>query len=128
MSIFTREIERVAGQAVRDYLHSDGFKARLRKHMRWMREGLAPGYRLVDREKFTATVADRIDRFARRRVHLFGIRLWKAKMDRAWVEDQAEQMVTEFLKDSRIRFGEPGFFWGNGHDIADENMSYWEAV
>lgn len=128
MSAFTREIERVAGQAARDYLHSDGFKAQLRKHIRWTREGFAPGYKLADRERFTATVADRIDRFARRRVRLFGIPLWKAKMDRAWVEDQAEQMVTEFLKDSDIQFCDPDFHWDDGHEIADENMSYWEAV
>ena len=114
---------------VRDFMASDEFKSFIRTRMCWALQGYEPGFGGDQREAFTATVAKRIRSKARsHRVRLFGLPLWLARYPIEWCEERAEQMVTDFLKDNRIKFGDPRFDWSDGDAVADEEMSYWESV
>lgn len=127
-SILDSWIERTAEGAVRDYFNGDAFKAMLAKHVRWAVQGYEPGFGPKEREQFTQTVADYIHDHARRPIYLFGIRIWRAREPMEWCLEHAEVIVTEFLKASRIKFGDPQFYWEEGHELAAEDMSYWEAA
>jgi hypothetical protein len=111
------------------YFASPEFKAKQRRWVRYIVQGFADGYKIADREAFTQTVADRIHARARSgSFKLFGVKLWKYRYSKAWCLEQAERIVTEWLRDEGIKFGDPRFFWGNGTAIADEEMSHWEAI
>uniref|UniRef100_UPI0035C9EE10 hypothetical protein n=1 Tax=uncultured Sphingomonas sp. TaxID=158754 RepID=UPI0035C9EE10 len=126
-SLLDRYVETVATDAVRSYLASDRFKALVRRCAAWAVQGLEPGYKFADREAFTKTVADRIHEKAREPVRLFGQRIWRKRMDPAECGKIAEQIVTDFLRGERIKFGDPRYDWSDGQDLADEDMQYWET-
>lgn len=121
-SLFTQTVER----HVDNYLASPEFKSWFGIRVKWAIQGFHDGFDMKDRERFTATVAKRVRQKARRPIHWLGRRVWRARYPIQWCADQAEQMVTAFIRDSRIKFGDPDFDWKDGHDIADEEMSQWE--
>jgi len=114
-------------QSLDRYLKSEGFKSWLGLRVKWMVQGFEPGFDLKDRERFTETVAKRIHDKARRPVYLFGYRIWRKRESWEFCRREAERIVTDFLRDDRIKFGDPRYFWTDGIDLADEDMSYWEA-
>lgn len=104
-------------------------RERIRKHVRWAVQGFEPGFGFEQRQAFTATVAERIhEKAVKRRFRLFGVRLWDARYPMEWCEKHAEEIVANWLSEERIKFGDPRFDWADGRDIADEEMSYWEAA
>lgn len=125
-SLLDRYVERVASDAVTSFFKSPEFKAKLAKHVGWAIQGYAPAYGPRDREQFTQTVTDRIRDKARNPVYLFGFRIWRKRPALEWCASEAERIVTDFLRSENIRFGEVGFYWGDGHDLADADMEYWE--
>jgi hypothetical protein len=108
------------------YFASPEFKDWLRLRVKWSMQGFEPGYEIRDRERFTETVARRIRQKARCPVCLMGHRIWRARLPWAQCRWHAELIVTEFLKDDRIKFGDPRFDWTDGAELADTDMSYWE--
>lgn len=100
----------------------------IRLHVRWVREGFEPGYGIKQRAAFTATVADRIEEKARQRKMFLGIPLWLEPCPRQWCEEEAERIVTDWLQIEQIKFGDVRYFWFDGAELADEDMSYWESV
>lgn len=120
--------EIVEAKLARDLGQGGWLRERIRKHVRWIVQGFEPNYDLKEREAFTASVADRIYAKARRRLTIFGIPLWLIRERREWCEEEAEEMVTRFLESERIKFGDDRYCWDDGSDIADDEMSYWEAT
>jgi len=127
MSLLKQYAESIGAQAARDYLASPKFKEQLRRHVNWAMQGYASAYGPKDREQFTQTVADRIYLKARNPVYLFGVRIWRKRPALEWCASEAERIVTDFLRSENIQFGEAGFYWGDGHELADADMEYWES-
>jgi hypothetical protein len=101
----------------------------IRKHVAWHMQGFEPGYSFADRERFTESVAERIqEKGVRRRVRLFGLKLWDVRYSIEWCRGYANGLVTEWLKDERIKFGDQRFYWDDGKDIADEDLDHWEPA
>ncbi len=126
MSMLREYAQAIGAQAARDYLSSDEFRSDMRLWTGWAIQGFEHGFKFADRERFTATVAARIHDKARNPVMLFGRRVWRKRMDPAGCAKIAEQIVTDFLKEERIKFGDPRYHWGDGIDLADADMDYWE--
>lgn len=127
MSLLKSYAESIGAQAARDYLASPEFEEQLRRHVRWAMQGYEPGFSMKDRERFTQTVADRIHEKARNPVYLFGLRIWRRKPDRKWCWQTADGIVEAFLDSEKIKFGDPRFYWGDGVELADNDMEYWES-
>lgn len=122
-------IARAVNAHLEVYTRSPEFKAMLTRLVKWGVQGFERGYDASARKAFTASVAARIYAKARsHRVVLLGLPLWRVRYPYEWCEDRAEEIVTEWLRDERIKFGDRRFDWSDGNDIADEEMSYWEAV
>lgn len=109
------------------YVTSSDFKSWLRDRVKWQVQGFEPGFNAEDRERFTATVAARIRKKARRPIYLFGVRIWRAPERMNVCASEAERIVTDFLRDERIQFGDPQYYWDDGADLADADMEYWEG-
>lgn len=109
------------------YFAGPKFKSWLSTRIKWTIQGFEPGYDMKDREAFTATVASRIYQKARRPVYLFGYRIWRRRERPEWCAEQAERIVTEFIRGEKVKFGDPAYDWKDGSDLADDDMSYWEA-
>jgi hypothetical protein len=99
----------------------------IRLHVRWVVWGFVPPFDIKHRAAFTATVAERIHERARKRLRLFGLSLWRVRYPMEWCAAEAEDIVTEWLKSDRIKFGDARYCWDDGRDVADEAMSYWDA-
>lgn len=128
-SLFDRAIERACEDAFAKSIAPGGWlRERLRLYVGWTVWGFAPGFGLKERESFTETVANRIYERARKRVKFLGARLWRVPYSEEWCAEEAERIVTEWLKDERIKFGDDRYDWTDGHELADEDMSYWEAA
>lgn len=120
-SLLDITIRRKVEKTMPGIIESDWF----RKRLRWAIEGFEPGYRMKDRERFTKTVARRLFWKSRTRKTI-GPVTFRWFRDWRGCEAEAEQIVTEWLRDERMKFGDDRFFWGDGHDLADEVMSYYE--
>ena len=129
MSWLDREIARVCDKTFAEATAPGGWlREQIALHIRWHMHGFEPGFGLKERQEFTASVAGRLRARARDRVRLFGIPLWARRRPEAWCADMAESVVTNFLESDRIKFGDPRYDWSDGCDLADEEMSYWEAA
>jgi len=126
-SLFDMAIASKVKSTLDAHFASPQFKAWLRTRIKWAVQGFEPGYDMKQRQEFTATVADRIYEKARRPVYLFGYRIWRARESREWCAKQAERIVTDFIRDEKVKFGHPDYSWRDGSDLADEDMSYWEG-
>jgi hypothetical protein len=126
-SLFDRYVERVATDAVREYLASASFKEQLKRHIGWVVAGFEPGYSLAEREAFTKTVAARIRDKARFPVYFLGRRIWRKRGTKEWAYDTADGIVEAFLHMEKIKFGHPAYDWTDGQDLADDDMEYWES-
>jgi hypothetical protein len=109
------------------YFASAGFKDWLSRRVGWAMQGLEPGFKLADREAFTTTVALRIREKARRPIYFIGFRIWRARYSMDFCDREAERIVTEFLRNDGIKFGDPAYYWGDGAALADADMEYWET-
>jgi len=128
-SLVDRKIAEIADRAWREITSPGGWLfEQIKLHARWVKQGFEPGYGIAQRAAFTASVADRVERKARRRKRIFGLPLWLEPYPRAWCEEEAERIVTDWLGAERIKFGDARYYWNNGHELADEDMSYWEGV
>lgn len=121
----TSLLERKVAGYLDGYLAPDEFRSFLSKRIRWAVQGFTPGFDMDDRERFTRTVERRLFWRSRRWIEWGAVRFRWFRTAADCAAD-AEVIVTEFLRDSRIKFGDPDFWWADGHDIADEVMSYYE--
>lgn len=127
-SLVDRKIAEIGDRVWREITSPGGWLyEQIKRHLRWEHEGFEPGYKLKHREAFTATVADRIEQKARRRKRLFGLPLWLEPYPRPWCEIEADRIVSDWMKTERIKFGDARYHWFDGHELADDDMSYWEA-
>jgi hypothetical protein len=126
-SLFDSWIKFVATNSVAAHVGSLAFKAQVAKHVRWSLQGFEAGFGFKRREAFTLTVARRLHEKAREPVYLFGRRIWRRRMSWEWCEAEAENIVSNWLTDERIKFGDANYHWDNGVEIADADMEYWEA-
>jgi hypothetical protein len=111
------------------YTRSPEFRSLLTRLVRWGAQGYECGFGPKERRAFTASVAGRIREKARSgHIRLFGVSLWKTRYPYEWCEERAEAIVTEWLRDERMKFGDPRFYWSDGIAIADEEMSNWERL
>ena len=108
------------------YLDSQDFKSWFSRRIKWTVQGFEAGFDLKDRERFTETVAARIRAKSKRSTTILWWTVWWLPMKWHECRRHAEQIVTDWLRDEGIKFGDPNFYWGDGHAIADEEMSYWE--
>jgi hypothetical protein len=120
-------IETTVERHLDSYLKSSEFNGWLRQRVKWTLQGFEEGYDLKDRERFTETVAARIRAKIKRPTRLLWWRVWWLPLKWDECRKIAENVVTDFLRNEGIKFGDPNFHWADGHDIADEEMSYWEA-
>lgn len=127
-SLFDQAIKDGCDRAFAKMTAPDGWLTRrLRRDVKWILQGFEPGYGTRQREAFTATVANRIHEKARKRLVVCGIRLWRVRYPLEWCATEAERIVSDWLDDEHIKFGDPAFHWADGQELADEDMSYWEA-
>lgn len=118
---------RIGEKAALDFLASDKFRAMLSMHVKWALEGFAPGFGLKDRRVFTETVAQRIKEKARDPVRILGMTIWHKPPPDDFCAKTAEEIVSNFLRQESIEFGDPAYDWSEGSDLADEEMHHWEA-
>lgn len=126
-SLINQWAEKVAEEAVKDYFNSREFKEQISRHVKWAVQGFDHGFSIKHREEFTRTIAERIHQKSRIPVYLWGYRIWRSRMPVAECAVEAERIVTDFLRDEGIKFGDPRFYWGDGVELADADMDYWEG-
>lgn len=129
-SLVDREIARVCDKVWNDITAPGGWlREQLTRHVRWSQWGFDNGTGIRHREAFTKSVAARLFEKGRAGRHRFlGIPLWTYRYTEEWCAKKADEIVTNWLADEKMKFGARGFDWIDGTDIADEEMSNWERV
>lgn len=129
-SLFDQRVAEVCSRVVDEALAPGGWlREQIRRHVRWTQWGFANGTAIRHREAFTKSVAARIHEMGRAgRVRFLGIPLWTYRYPEEWCAKKADEVVTNWLADEKMKFGTRGFDWIDGRDIADDEMSNWEKV